>query len=163
ATSSPRPRIAPGLRPPALTQDAPPGSACPAPLGRPRAQRRLAPSAEPGAVCAMAPAVTTTTGGASHDPGKARAAGPARHWGRREEPHTIKGTREHQARPATGDGCELHEQDSATALTTNASVVIADNQNSLKAGPRGPTLREDFIMREKITHFDHQRIPERIV
>ena len=49
------------------------------------------------------------------------------------------------------------------ALTTNQGVKISDNQNSLKAGERGPTLLEDFIMREKITHFDHERIPERIV
>ena len=48
-------------------------------------------------------------------------------------------------------------------LTTNQGVVIADNQNSLKPTPRGPTLLEDFILREKITHFDHERIPERIV
>ncbi|TAL25535.1 MAG: catalase [Aquabacterium sp.] len=48
-------------------------------------------------------------------------------------------------------------------LTTNQGVRIADNQNSLKAGLRGPTLLEDFILREKITHFDHERIPERIV
>lgn len=48
-------------------------------------------------------------------------------------------------------------------LTTNQGVEIADNQNSLKAGLRGPTLMEDFILREKITHFDHERIPERIV
>jgi catalase len=48
-------------------------------------------------------------------------------------------------------------------LTTNQDVVVADNQNSLKANPRGPTLLEDFILREKITHFDHERIPERIV
>ncbi len=48
-------------------------------------------------------------------------------------------------------------------LTTNQGVKISDNQNSLKAGERGPTLLEDFIMREKITHFDHERIPERIV
>ncbi len=48
-------------------------------------------------------------------------------------------------------------------LTTNQGVLIADNQNSLKAGLRGPTLMEDFILREKITHFDHERIPERIV
>jgi catalase len=52
---------------------------------------------------------------------------------------------------------------SAEALTTNQGVPIADNQNSLKAGLRGPTLLEDFILREKITHFDHERIPERIV
>ncbi|MGJ7509596.1 catalase [Variovorax sp. GT1P44] len=48
-------------------------------------------------------------------------------------------------------------------LTTNQGVPIADNQNSLKAGLRGPALLEDFILREKITHFDHERIPERIV
>ncbi|CAG9230654.1 catalase II [Paraburkholderia caribensis] len=49
------------------------------------------------------------------------------------------------------------------ALRTNQGVKIADNQNTLRAGPRGPSLLEDFIMREKITHFDHERIPERIV
>ncbi|MBK3869911.1 catalase HPII [Pseudomonas stutzeri] len=49
------------------------------------------------------------------------------------------------------------------ALRTNQGVKIADNQNTLKAGDRGPSLLEDFIMREKITHFDHERIPERIV
>lgn len=56
-------------------------------------------------------------------------------------------------------------RDDATnqALTTNQGVKIADNQNSLKAGTRGSTLLEDFILREKITHFDHERIPERIV
>ncbi len=48
-------------------------------------------------------------------------------------------------------------------LTTNQGVLIADNQNSLKAGLRGPTALEDFILREKITHFDHERIPERVV
>jgi catalase len=48
-------------------------------------------------------------------------------------------------------------------LTTNFAQPVADNQNSLKAGLRGPALLEDFILREKITHFDHERIPERIV
>ncbi len=52
---------------------------------------------------------------------------------------------------------------SGQALTTNQGVPIADNQNSLKAGARGPALLEDFILREKLTHFDHERIPERIV
>ena len=52
---------------------------------------------------------------------------------------------------------------SKQVLTTNQGVPVADNQNSLKAGLRGPTLLEDFILREKITHFDHERIPERIV
>ncbi|WP_263143723.1 catalase HPII [Pseudomonas sp. RIT-PI-AD] len=49
------------------------------------------------------------------------------------------------------------------ALRTNQGVKISDNQNTLKVGERGPSLLEDFIMREKITHFDHERIPERIV
>ncbi|HZF78897.1 MAG TPA: catalase [Rubrivivax sp.] len=48
-------------------------------------------------------------------------------------------------------------------LTTNQGVKVADNQNSLKQGLRGPVLLEDFILREKLTHFDHERIPERIV
>lgn len=48
-------------------------------------------------------------------------------------------------------------------LTTNHGVKINDDQNSLKAGDRGPSLLEDFILREKITHFDHERIPERVV
>ncbi|SDV46883.1 catalase [Chitinasiproducens palmae] len=52
---------------------------------------------------------------------------------------------------------------SGQPLTTNQGVHIADNQNTLKAGLRGPALLEDFILREKITHFDHERIPERIV
>jgi catalase len=52
---------------------------------------------------------------------------------------------------------------SARPLTTNQGVPVSDNQNSLKAGLRGPVLWEDFVLREKITHFDHERIPERIV
>jgi catalase len=52
---------------------------------------------------------------------------------------------------------------SGQRLTTNLGVPVADNQSSLKAGLRGPALLEDFILREKITHFDHERIPERIV
>jgi catalase len=62
-------------------------------------------------------------------------------------------------------GGELHETAGGQhpALTTNQGVALSDNQNSLKANPRGPALLEDFILREKITHFDHERIPERIV
>src|SRR6187397_2429957 len=59
---------------------------------------------------------------------------------------------------------EVNREDGADEfLTTNQGVRINDNQNTLKAGNRGPSLLEDFIMREKITHFDHERIPERIV
>jgi len=62
-----------------------------------------------------------------------------------------------------GSGGELHQQASASTLTSNHGLPISDNQNSLRANPRGPTLLEDFILREKIFHFDHERIPERIV
>ena len=63
-----------------------------------------------------------------------------------------------------GTGGERHQTAaSPEALTTNQGVAIADNQNSLKPNLRGPTLLEDFVLREKITHFDHERIPERIV
>ncbi|KVV16258.1 catalase [Flavobacterium sp. TMP13] len=48
-------------------------------------------------------------------------------------------------------------------MTTDQGVKINDDNNSLKAGERGPSLLEDFILREKITHFDHERIPERVV
>jgi catalase len=62
-------------------------------------------------------------------------------------------------------GGELHQIAGGEhpALTTNQGVALSDNQNSLRANPRGPTLLEDFILREKITSFDHERIPERIV
>lgn len=48
-------------------------------------------------------------------------------------------------------------------MTTNQSLKVSGDENSLKAGVRGPTLLEDFHLREKITHFDHERIPERVV
>ena len=74
-----------------------------------------------------------------------------------------KGTGSNQT--SVGKGDELHQTagGSHPPLTTNQGVPISDNQNSLRANPRGPTLLEDFILREKITHFDHERIPERIV
>ncbi|QEZ44486.1 catalase [Cupriavidus oxalaticus] len=64
-----------------------------------------------------------------------------------------------------GTGGELHQTagGSHPPLTTAQGIPVPDNQNSLRANPRGPTLLEDFILREKITHFDHERIPERIV
>ncbi len=58
---------------------------------------------------------------------------------------------------------KVQKKVNSTPLTTNQGLAISDNQNSLKAHVRGPTLLEDFILREKITHFDHERIPERIV
>jgi catalase len=65
--------------------------------------------------------------------------------------------------PASGSLDRVRVDSGGRALTTNQGVVVSDNQNSLKAGLRGPALLEDFILREKITHFDHERIPERIV
>jgi catalase len=64
-----------------------------------------------------------------------------------------------------GAGGETHQQAApgSEVLTTNLGIPVADNQNSLRAGPRGPSLLEDFVLREKIHHFDHERIPERIV
>ena len=61
-----------------------------------------------------------------------------------------------------GPGGATHQTaDAAQAsLTTNQGVIVADNQNTLKSGERGPSLLEDFAFREKITHFDHERIPE---
>jgi catalase len=64
-----------------------------------------------------------------------------------------------------GNAGETHQTASApdVRLTTNHGVPVSDNQNTLSAGPRGPHLLEDFVLREKIQHFDHERIPERIV
>ena len=64
-----------------------------------------------------------------------------------------------------GNAGELQQQagGSHPAMTTQQGIPVPDNQNSLKAYERGPSLLEDFILREKITHFDHERIPERIV
>lgn len=69
------------------------------------------------------------------------------------------------AETMAGAGGEVHQVaiDGGTMLTTNHGTIIADDHNSLKAGPRGPTLLEDFVLREKIFHFDHERIPERVV
>ena len=66
---------------------------------------------------------------------------------------------------SSDNGGETHQQASGDTpvLTTNHGVPISDNQNSLRSGERGPTLLEDFVLREKIFHFDHERIPERIV
>ncbi len=64
-----------------------------------------------------------------------------------------------------GDGGELHQlagEDQET-LTTQQGVAVADDQNTLRVGARGPALLEDFHFREKIFHFDHERIPERVV
>jgi catalase len=63
----------------------------------------------------------------------------------------------------TGTGGELHQQAAGAVLTTNQGLPIRDDQNSLRSGTRGPTLLEDIHFLDKITHFDHERIPERVV
>ncbi|WP_293187776.1 catalase [Ottowia sp.] len=85
--------------------------------------------------------------------------------------HHAPGARHAPLVDVVGEGGELHQNlapataddDIAAALTDNFGHRVADNQNSLRAGARGATLLEDFILREKIFHFDHERIPERIV
>jgi len=71
----------------------------------------------------------------------------------------------HDQKLDRGEGGELHQTASgkAAVLTTAQGGPVSDDQNSLKIGPRGPTLLEDFHFREKIFHFDHERIPERVV
>jgi len=66
----------------------------------------------------------------------------------------------------TGNGGELHQlanDKDVPTLTTQQGVPVSDDQNTLRQGPRGPALLEDFHFREKIFHFDHERIPERVV
>lgn len=65
----------------------------------------------------------------------------------------------------SGNGGETHQiaDGEVATLTTQHGTPVADDQNSLKQGARGPTLLEDFHFREKIFHFDHERIPERVV
>jgi len=86
-----------------------------------------------------------------------------------KNPYTTPNEGPPEANPST-DGNTKHEKldryrsnADGKDLRTNHGVRIADNHNSLKIGERGPTLLEDFIFREKINHFDNERIPERIV
>jgi catalase len=76
---------------------------------------------------------------------------------------SVGGSTLSEANPAPGTLDAARVDSGGAALTTNQGVLVADNQNSLKAGLRGPTLLEDFVLREKISHFDHERIPERVV
>jgi catalase len=65
----------------------------------------------------------------------------------------------------TGPGGEVHQSagGDTPVLTTEQGIPVADDQNSLRIGARGPTALEDFHFREKLFHFDHERIPERVV
>ncbi len=82
------------------------------------------------------------------NPGSSKAQAPTGGGG------TVQDPRAETHQTASGPG---------NTLTTNQGVPISDNQNSLRVGDRGPTLLEDFVLREKLTHFDHERIPERVV
>src|SRR5258707_13323593 len=67
--------------------------------------------------------------------------------------------------PRPSQGGETHQRATSAddVLTTAQGVPVADDQNTLRIGARGPTALEDFHFREKIFHFDHERIPERVV
>ena len=65
--------------------------------------------------------------------------------------------------PGNGSLDRVRTDSGGRGLTTNQGVPVSDNQSSVKAGLRGPTLLEDFVLRDKITSFDHERIPERVV
>src|SRR5579863_8813631 len=85
----------------------------------------------------------------------------------------TKGSRDTRKRVRYGEeaveretGGETHQSagpDGRPALTTQQGVIVADDQNTLRVGDRGPAALEDFHFREKIFHFDHERIPERVV
>ncbi len=67
------------------------------------------------------------------------------------------------SRPAAASSAGTSQDEADGFLTTAQGLRLPDTDHSLKAGERGPTLLEDFHLREKITHFDHERIPERVV
>ncbi len=84
---------------------------------------------------------------------------------KRTERSAVKAKRRRESRERIGSGGETHQEadDVIATLTTQQGVPVGDDQNSLKVGPRGPHLLEDQHFREKIFHFDHERIPERVV
>ncbi len=134
------------------------------------ATRKMADAGDLAAAMPANPNKPDEFGAASRDPKEGAHAAP-------RDPSTTGSTlSESNPSPKVGSGAppvsfnatngplDRVRADSANrVLTTNQGVPVADNQNSLKAGLRGPALLEDFILREKITHFDHERIPERIV
>ena len=76
----------------------------------------------------------------------------------------AKQTHEDAVSTAKTDEMAMNREDGhGEFLTSNQGLRVNDDQNSLKAGERGPSLLEDFLFREKMTHFDHERIPERVV
>src|SRR6185436_20602395 len=81
---------------------------------------------------------------------------------KKAQPNAGSNGTEHNNKKLSSIAHEMESPEDAI-MNTNNGVPINDDQNSLKAGDRGSTLLEDFILREKITHFDHERIPERVV
>ena len=90
--------------------------------------------------------------------GRTRGEGPVAS----SEPLMKKPARA-KANAKSSDLAQFVEDGTGETLTTNQGLRIQNNQDTLKAGERGPSLLEDFHFREKITHFDHERIPERVV
>jgi catalase len=84
---------------------------------------------------------------------------PPRHRGDRTAPRRTSATGSTNGKAADVDP----RVQSGKYLTTAQGLRLPDTDHSLKAGGRGPSLLEDFHLREKITHFDHERIPERVV
>jgi catalase len=96
--------------------------------------------------------------GAAKRPGKSKSARTTSLFERTNKGEGSQGE-------GRGEGGELHQTagNERSVLTTQQGIPIADDQNTLRIGPRGPALLEDFHFREKIFHFDHERIPERVV
>lgn len=113
-------------------------------------------AAEHGFDNGMAPAAGATVDARSRLPSASSVA-------ERNESAKTDGAAAEGINPTTASLARVRVDSTGQVLTTNQGVAVADNQNSLKLGTRGPALLEDFILREKITHFDHERIPERIV
>src|SRR5678815_2177534 len=90
-------------------------------------------------------------------PTRSRGEGPARNEALMKKPGRTR------ANAKSTDLARFVEDGTGETLTTNQGARIQNNQDTLKAGERGPSLLEDFHFREKITHFDHERIPERVV
>ena len=107
-------------------------------------------------------AALTPQPGATHDPSDQAATGSTS-TETIASPKVGSGIPASGANPTVGSLDRVRVDGGGQRLTTNQGVPVADNQNSLKIGLRGPTALEDFILREKITHFDHERIPERVV
>jgi catalase len=107
-------------------------------------------------------AASTPEAGATHEPpDESATASTATET--TASPKVGDGVPPHGVNPADGPLDRVRVDASGQRLTTNQGVPVATNQDSLKIGLRGPTAMEDFILREKITHFDHERIPERVV